>query len=88
MVPAEEAKPWNDVTVDRLAELRPEKYGPWGEMAPADKARQLTSALKPYGVTTGQVARRINGKTVNRTGFERAHIVTTIAERDRNRDAG
>ncbi|MFC7219930.1 cell division protein FtsK [Streptomyces polyrhachis] len=88
VVPADEAKPWNDVTVDRLAELRPEKYGPWGEMAPADKARQLTTALKPYGVTTGQVARRINGKTVNRTGFERAHIVTAIAERDRNRDAG
>ncbi len=88
VVPADEAKPWNDVTVDRLAELRPEKYGPWGELAPADKARQLTTALKPYGVSTGQVARRINGKTVNRTGFERAHIVTAIAERDRNRDAG
>ncbi|MFG2962293.1 cell division protein FtsK [Streptomyces sp. NPDC048288] len=88
VVAADEAKPWNDVTVDRLAELRPEKYGPWGEMAPADKARQLTTALKPYGVSTGQVARRINGKTVNRTGFERSHIVTVIAERDRNRDAG
>ncbi|MFJ9726859.1 cell division protein FtsK [Streptomyces sp. NPDC101209] len=88
VVPADEAKPWNDVTVDRLAELRPEKYGPWGEMAPADKARQLTTALKPYGVSTGQVARRVNGKTVNRTGFERAHIVTAIADRDRNRDAG
>ncbi|WP_369233273.1 cell division protein FtsK [Streptomyces sp. R21] len=88
VVAADEAKPWNDVTVDRLAELRPEKYGPWGEMAPADKARQLTSALKPYGVATGQVARRISGKTVNRTGFERAHIVTAIAERDRKRDAG
>ncbi|WP_432188652.1 cell division protein FtsK [Streptomyces sp. Tue6028] len=85
---ADEAKPWNHVTVDRLAELRPEKYGPWGEMAPADKARQLTTALKPYGVSTGQVARRVKGKTVNRTGFERSHIVTAIAERDRNRDAG
>ncbi|MEU9185933.1 cell division protein FtsK [Streptomyces sp. NPDC048484] len=85
---ADEAKPWNDVTVERLAELRPEKYGAWAEMEPADKARQLTAALKPYGVTTGQVARRIKGKTVNRTGFERAHIVTAIAERDRKRDAG
>nr|WP_197972839.1 cell division protein FtsK [Streptomyces gossypiisoli] len=88
VVPADEAKPWNDVTVDRLAELRPERYGPWAEQEPADKARQLTAALKPYGVATGQVGRRINGKTVNRTGFERAHIVTAIAERDRNRDAG
>jgi S-DNA-T family DNA segregation ATPase FtsK/SpoIIIE len=88
VVPADEAKPWNDVTVDRLAELRPEKYRPWAELAPADKARQLTNALKPYGVTTGQVARRINGKQINRTGFERAHIVSAIAERDRKRDAG
>ncbi|MEU9428508.1 cell division protein FtsK [Streptomyces sp. NPDC048342] len=88
VVAADEAKPWNDVTVDRLAELRPEKYGAWAELKDAEKARQLTTALKPYGVTTGQVARRINGKTVNRTGFERAHIVTAIAERDRNRDAG
>lgn len=88
VVPASEAKPWNDVTVDRLADLRPERYGPWAELAPADKARQLTAALKPYGVSTGQVARRINGKTVNRTGFERAHIATALAERDRKRDAG
>ncbi|WP_433572836.1 cell division protein FtsK [Streptomyces sp. CA-251247] len=88
VVPADEAKPWNDVTVDRLAELRPERYSAWGEMAPADKARQLTTALKPYGVATGQVARRIKGKTVNRTGFERAHIATAISERDRKRDAG
>nr|WP_206440668.1 cell division protein FtsK [Streptomyces scabichelini] len=88
VVPADEAKPWNDVTVDRLAELRPEKYGAWAELKPAEKARQLTTALKPYGVATDQVGRRVNGKTVNRTGFERARIVETIADRDRNRDAG
>lgn len=88
VVPSGEAKVWNDVAVDRLAELRPELYGPWGEMEPADKARQLTTALKPHGVSTGQVARRINGKTVNRTGFERAHIAAAIAERDRKRSAG
>ncbi|MFF4736331.1 cell division protein FtsK [Streptomyces sp. NPDC001262] len=88
VVPATEAKPWNDVTVDRLAELRPELYGAWAELEPADKARQLTTALKPHGIATGQVARRINGKTVNRTGFERAHIAQAIAERDRKRGAG
>ncbi|WP_455362594.1 cell division protein FtsK [Streptomyces sp. SYSU K21746] len=88
VIPAGEAKPWNDVTVDRLAELRPETYGRWAEMEPADKARQLTTALKPYGIATGQVGRRVKGKTVNRTGFERAHIATAIAERDRKRDAG
>nr|WP_202121975.1 cell division protein FtsK [Streptomyces sp. BA2] len=88
VVPADEDKPWNDATVDRLAELRPEKYGVWAALKDSDKARQLTTALKPYGVATGQVARRVNGKQINRTGFERAHIITAIAERDRNRDAG
>ncbi|WP_435601219.1 cell division protein FtsK [Streptomyces sp. C10-9-1] len=87
VTPPDEAKPWNDVTVDRLAELRPELYGAWAEMEPAEKARQLTGALKPYGVTTGQVGRRVDGKTVNRTGFERSRIPTAIAERDRKWDA-
>jgi S-DNA-T family DNA segregation ATPase FtsK/SpoIIIE len=39
-------------------------------------------------VATGQVGRRVDGKTVNRTGFERAHITAAIAERDRKRSAG
>ena len=30
VVPAKDAKAWNDATVDKLAELRPEVYGPWG----------------------------------------------------------
>jgi S-DNA-T family DNA segregation ATPase FtsK/SpoIIIE len=84
VTPAAEAKAWNDVSVDRLAELRPEVYGPWAALAPPEKTRQLTTALKPHGITTGQVARRIDGKTVNRTGFERAALTTAIAERDRN----
>jgi S-DNA-T family DNA segregation ATPase FtsK/SpoIIIE len=61
---ASQAKAWNDATVDRFAELRPEVYGLRGESELADKVRQLITALKPYGVATGQVARRINGKTV------------------------
>ena len=69
-------------------DLRPDIYGPWAEQEPAEKAAQLTTALKPYGVTTGQVARRINGKTVNRTGFTRSHITEAIAERNGKRSAG
>jgi S-DNA-T family DNA segregation ATPase FtsK/SpoIIIE len=88
VTPASEARVWNDVTVDRLAELRPEVYGTWGEMEPADKSRQLTTALKPHGITTGQVAKRVEGKTVNRTGFDRKDITAAIAERDRKRSAG
>ncbi|MGG2465622.1 cell division protein FtsK [Streptomyces sp. RGM 3693] len=81
VVPVEEAKVWNETVVARLAELRPEVYGEWA-------AEQLTAALKPYGIETVQIGRRINGKVVNRRGIERAHIVTAVAERDGNRDAG
>ncbi|KAA0932395.1 cell division protein FtsK [Streptomyces apricus] len=87
VVPEKEPRPWNDVTVDRLAELRPEVYGPWADLEPAERAAHLTTALKPYGISTGQVGRRIKGKTVNRTGFTRAHLTAAIAERDGKRDA-
>ncbi|MCW7989116.1 cell division protein FtsK [Streptomyces platensis subsp. clarensis] len=81
VVPAEEAKVWNETVVARLAELRPEVYGEWA-------AEQLTAALKPHGIETVQIGRRINGKVVNRRGVERAHITTAVAERDGKRDAG
>ncbi|MEU9498731.1 cell division protein FtsK [Streptomyces sp. NPDC048196] len=81
VVPVEEAKVWNETVVARLAELRPEVYGEWA-------AEQLTAALKPYGIETVQIGRRINGKVVNRRGIERAHITAAVAERDGNRDAG
>ncbi|MEU7201414.1 cell division protein FtsK [Streptomyces sp. NPDC045470] len=81
-------RPWNDTTVDLLAELRPEVYGPWAGLEPAEKAAQLTTALKPHGISTGQVGRRVNGKTVNRTGFTRAHVVQAITQRNQRRAAG
>src|SRR6266545_790263 len=43
VVPASEARVWNQTVVARLAELRPEVYGGW-------EAEQLTAALKPFGV--------------------------------------
>ncbi|MEU4199046.1 cell division protein FtsK [Streptomyces sp. NPDC026294] len=88
VVPEKEARPWNDATVDRLADLRPEVYGPWVDLEPAERAAQLTTALKPYGISTGQVGRRIHGKTVNRTGFTRAHVVQAITQRNQKRAAG
>ncbi|GAA2628006.1 cell division protein FtsK [Streptomyces vastus] len=88
VTPADEAKVWNETTVDRLAEMWPAVYGPWAEMKSEDKTAHLTAALKPYGIKTAQVGRRIDGsKPVNKRGFERAHITTAIAERDRKRDA-
>ncbi|MGW1547303.1 cell division protein FtsK, partial [Streptomyces sp. NPDC002346] len=82
VVPAEEPKLWSEVVVARLAELRPDVYGGW-------EPEQLAAALKPHGVNTGQVWGKTEaGKGANRRGIERSRILTAIAERDGNRDAG
>ncbi|MGP3924780.1 cell division protein FtsK [Streptomyces sp. 8N616] len=88
VTPDSEAKPWNDTTVDRLAEYNPEVYGEWARMKAEEKTAHLTAALKPYGIRTDQVGRRIDGKTVNKKGFERSHIADKVAERNRNRGVG
>ncbi|MFJ8824451.1 cell division protein FtsK [Streptomyces sp. NPDC102467] len=80
VIPAKEAKVWSETVVARLAELRPEVYDGWEPDA-------LAAALKPHGITTIQVGRRVNGKVVNRRGVDRSHITTAIAERDGKRDA-
>ncbi|KPC82408.1 cell division protein FtsK [Streptomyces sp. NRRL S-4] len=81
VVPAEEPKLWSEVVVARLAELRPDVYGGW-------EPEQLAAALKPHGISTGQVWGKTEaGKGANRRGIERSHILTSIAERDGNRDA-
>ncbi|MET7516377.1 cell division protein FtsK [Streptomyces sp. NPDC005480] len=81
VIPAKETKVWSETVVARLAELRPEVYDGWDPEG-------LTAALKPHGVTTIQVGRRVDGKVVNRRGVDRSHITTAIAERDGKRDAG
>ncbi|MEV6536684.1 cell division protein FtsK [Streptomyces sp. NPDC051639] len=81
VVPAKEAKVWSETVVARLAELRPEVYDGWDPEG-------LAAALKPHGVSTIQVGRRVNGKVVNRRGIDRSHITSAIAERDGNRDVG
>ncbi|MGW1917469.1 cell division protein FtsK [Streptomyces sp. NPDC002076] len=80
VVPAAQAKEWSETVVARLAELRPEVYTGW-------EPETLAAALKPLGISTIQVGRRIDGKVVNRRGVDRSHIVTAIAERDGKRDA-
>ncbi|GAA1173496.1 FtsK/SpoIIIE domain-containing protein [Streptomyces hebeiensis] len=81
VVPANEPKAWSETVVARLAELRPEVYGGWEPEA-------LSAALKPHGIGTVQVGRRVDGKVVNRRGIDRSQITATIAERDGRRDAG
>ncbi|MFD7978815.1 cell division protein FtsK [Streptomyces sp. NPDC059071] len=81
VVPAAEAKVWSETVVARLAELRPDVYDGWEPDA-------LTAALKPHGISTVQVGRRVDGKVVNRRGITRTHIADAIAQRDGKRDAG
>ncbi|MGV9913018.1 cell division protein FtsK [Streptomyces tendae] len=81
VVPADEPKVWSETVVSRLADLRAEVYDGWTPDA-------LAAALKPYGVSTIQVGRRVGGKVVNRRGIDRSHIAATIAERDGKRDTG
>ncbi|WP_149180844.1 cell division protein FtsK [Streptomyces sp. TRM49041] len=80
VVPAAEPKCWSETIVARLAALRPDVYAGWDPDA-------LAAALKPHGISTIQVGRRVDGKVVNRRGIDRSHITTTIAERDGKRDA-
>ncbi|MCF6525671.1 cell division protein FtsK [Streptomyces sp. JJ36] len=78
---ADEPKVWSETVVGRLAELRPEVYREW-------TGEQLTAALKPYGVKTGQVwGTTEDGKGANRRGIKRADITKAVAERDGNSDA-
>ncbi|MCP9207106.1 cell division protein FtsK [Streptomyces cucumeris] len=82
VVAADEPKVWNETVVARLAELRPGVYDGW-------EAEQLTAALKPYGVPTGQVwGKTADGKGANRRGIERSKVHNAVAERDRWRKAG
>lgn len=78
-----EPKLWSETVVTRLAELRPGAYGAWGAMEPDARAAQLTNALKPYGVRTGQVwGTAEDGKGANRRGITRADITKAITERN------
>ncbi|MCA2229958.1 cell division protein FtsK [Nonomuraea aurantiaca] len=87
VVPPSEAKVWNEAIVDRLAELRPDIYGPWARLEGGAKTAQLTTALKPYAIKTMQVwgTPESGGKGANRIGVARDDITTAITHRDRGR---
>ena len=70
VVPANQAKIWNQTVVARLAELRPDRYGGW-------EPEQLTAALKPHGVSVGQVwgTDPATGEGANRRGITRAQVI-------------
>ncbi|MDI5971886.1 FtsK/SpoIIIE domain-containing protein [Streptomyces sp. SL13] len=78
--PAGETKVWSDTLTTALAVLAPERYEGW-------EPEQLSSALKPHGVTVVQVGRRVDGKVVNKRGFERKSIDAAVTKRDGERSA-
>ena len=78
--PATEAKVWSETLVAALAAFNEDRYGGW-------EPEQLALVLKPFGIDTVQMSRRIDGRQVNRRGVERDRITNAIAERDGKRSA-
>ncbi|MFJ2963340.1 cell division protein FtsK [Streptomyces collinus] len=74
VVPEKEERVWNERIAARLAELRPDVYGGW-------KGENVTSALKPHGIRTRDVAGTTDdGTRTTRRGITRADLLKAIAE--------
>jgi S-DNA-T family DNA segregation ATPase FtsK/SpoIIIE len=72
---AGEDKLWSETICARLAEANPAIYDGW---SPTD----LAGALRPYGVTTGQVwAQTPEGHGANRRGVVRQAVLDALARR-------
>jgi S-DNA-T family DNA segregation ATPase FtsK/SpoIIIE len=81
VVPVAEERVWNERIAARLAELRPEVYGRW-------KGENVTSAVKPYGIKTRDVAGTTDdGTRTTRRGITRADLTNAITERDGKKGA-
>ncbi|MFF9361604.1 cell division protein FtsK [Streptomyces griseoluteus] len=76
VVAEKEERVWNERIAARLAELRPDVYGGW-------KGENVTSALKPHGIKTRDVAGTTDdGTRTTRRGIARADLLKAIAERN------
>ncbi|MEU6339907.1 cell division protein FtsK [Streptomyces sp. NPDC046977] len=81
VLPPDEDKAWCERIASRLAELRADVYGEWS-------SAQVTSALKPWGVTTDQVWGTDDaGEGRNRRGILRSDVAAAVARRDADRAA-
>lgn len=80
-VGVDEEAVWCERIAARLAELRPDVYGEW-------KGENVTAALRPWGVKTGQVwGQTDEGEGKNRRGIKRADLAAAITRRDADRQA-
>ncbi|MFJ8730333.1 cell division protein FtsK [Streptomyces bauhiniae] len=76
VVAEKEERVWNERIAARLAELRPDVYAGW-------KGENVTSALKPHGIKTRDVAGTTDdGTRTTRRGIARADLLKAIAERN------
>ncbi|MFF0713601.1 cell division protein FtsK [Streptomyces bauhiniae] len=76
VVAEKEERVWNERIASRLAELRPDVYAGW-------KGENVTSALKPHGIKTRDVAGTTDdGTRTTRRGIARADLLKAIAERN------
>ncbi|MFJ4034343.1 cell division protein FtsK [Streptomyces griseoluteus] len=76
VVAEKEERVWNERIAARLAELRPDVYAGW-------KGENVTSALKPHGIKTRDVAGMTDdGTRTTRRGIARADLLKAIAERN------
>ncbi|MGV9618092.1 cell division protein FtsK [Streptomyces tendae] len=76
VVPEQDKRVWNERIAARLAELRPDVYGGW-------KGENVTSALKPHGIKTRDVAGTTDdGTRTTRRGIARTDLLKAIAERN------
>lgn len=74
VVPADEARVWNQRIAERLGRLRPDAYEEW-------KGETVTLALKAQGVETRPTAGYTeDGKRATRRGVGRADVVTAAAK--------
>ncbi|MFE5400519.1 cell division protein FtsK [Streptomyces sp. NPDC056580] len=81
VVPEKEERVWNERIAARLADLRPDVYGGW-------KGENVTSALKPHGIRTRDVAGTTDdGTRTTRRGIARADLTKAIAERNQKPSA-
>lgn len=72
--PVEEPRAWNETLLTGLTQLRPDVYTGWG-------SEQLTAALKPHRIEVRQIGRRVEGKTINRRGPDRADVLAAANRR-------
>ncbi|MFF2574050.1 cell division protein FtsK [Streptomyces sp. NPDC058084] len=81
VIAEDEKAVWCERIAARLTELRPDTYAGW-------KGENVTAALKPFGIKTGQVwGTTDDGKGANRRGVERTAITAAITQRKAERAA-